>query len=198
VLLESAHTLFGVGGTPIVKGAMEFGREWAAKVRLPGLYLVAVSCRPRGRDPVEHEFDAGTWQPLPSKSGHIPLRHPSLWLEVKQGRGKNKLPVHDHAHGSEDLLRRERPNFVCHPTSPTNCDNTPRSGMSRLMPDASAPALFRNPLHGALDPTSHGDAEHRIPFVKAWTESAEGNHAEPDQRFRHGYAKAARQETFGD
>ena len=158
------------------------------------MYLVGVNYNILGWDPRTCDLDASTWQPLPQKDAHIPWRYLPLKLKLLLSRGKPNLTVYDYAEVLDRLLRKSAPEFVDYPTVLPNWDNTPRSGMNGLVLHGSTPDLFRILLRRALAMVESRDPDHRIIFVKAWNEWAEGNHLEPDQRFGRGYLEAIQEE----
>ena len=58
----------------------------------------------------------------------------------------------------------------------------------------STPELFRTHVRQALRMVKSQDPEHRLVFVKAWNEWAEGNYLEPDEKFGRGYLEVLREE----
>jgi hypothetical protein len=79
-----------------------------------------------------------------------------------------------------------------YPTVLPNWDNTPRSGRRGLVLQGATPALFQQHLQNAVASVAPKPAQHRLVFVKAWNEWAEGNYLEPDQAFGHGWLEACR------
>lgn len=68
--------------------------------------------------------------------------------------------------------------------------------MNGLVFHGSTPELFRRHLNDAMGKVAEYPAEHRILFIKAWNEWAEGNHLEPDLRFGHGYLEVIRNQVI--
>jgi hypothetical protein len=62
----------------------------------------------------------------------------------------------------------------------TGWDNTPRSGRRGYVFEGFSPALLRRYLGKAIDLVGAYPPQHRIVFLKAWNEWAEGNYLEPD------------------
>jgi glycosyl transferase family WbsX len=54
----------------------------------------------------------------------------------------------------------------------------------------SNPETFRRALQGVVDSISHQEFEHRLLFLNAWNEWAEGNYLEPDDRYGMGWLEA--------
>ena len=78
-----------------------------------------------------------------------------------------------------------------------NWDNTPRSGADGIVFHNSTPELFRAHLRQGLDRVAGVPWQHRLLFIKAWNEWAEGNHLEPDRRFGMQYLDVLRDEVCG-
>lgn len=90
-------------------------------------------------------------------------------------------------------LMPEGPRYL--PCVLPNWDNTPRSGARGFVLENTTPALFREYLKIAIGKVASHAPDHRIVFVKAWNEWAEGNHLEPDVRFGRGFLEVIKQEV---
>ena len=72
-------------------------------------------------------------------------------------------------------------------------DNTARKAYSNASVYLQEPALYREWLSGLLRwSREHNSPEHRLIFINAWNEWAEGAHLEPDSRYGYAYLQATR------
>jgi hypothetical protein len=69
-------------------------------------------------------------------------------------------------------------------------DNTPRLGQCATIFHDDSPEAYEEWLRALVSAARLGDPEHRLVFVNAWNEWAEGAHLEPDARFAMGYLGA--------
>jgi lipopolysaccharide biosynthesis protein len=72
----------------------------------------------------------------------------------------------------------------------SNWDNTPRSKRRGIVFTGSTPQLFGEWLSRAVQRVAHRSPEHRLVFLKAWNEWAEGNYVEPDITYGRGWLEA--------
>jgi hypothetical protein len=182
---------------PDVRNVLDFWRDLARKANLDGLHLVGISHRAEKWDPRPRGLDACAMQALPNRNGRIPRRYLTtkikLWLEGK----KHDLSIYDYEEVIPSLLRSDVPGFLDYPIALPNWDNTPRSGMNGLVLHNSTPELFRKHFRQAVARASALGEGHRIVFLKAWNEWAEGNHLEPDLRWGRQYLEVLRDELIG-
>lgn len=183
---------------PDVAGVTALWRNLAHEAGLKGLYLVGVSHFAARWDPRPRGLDACTMQKLPKRDGTIPWRYPILKARVAAASGRHALSVYDYGDLVDFLLRNDRPPFTDYPLVLPNWDNTPRAGMNGLVLHGSTPELFRMHLKKALARLDGRSDEHRIVFLKAWNEWAEGNYVEPDLRFGHGYLQVIKDEVMSE
>lgn len=183
---------------PDVADVMRFWRERAVAAGLPGLYLIGVSHYSPNWDPRACGLDASTMQALPHRDGRLPRRLSWLkfWNALRHG-GRNELTVWDYEEVLPILLRHNKVDWVDYPIALPNWDNTPRSGGRGLVLQNASPELFRGHLRQAIARVEGRPADHRIVFLKAWNEWAEGNYVEPDQKWGRAYLEVIRQETGG-
>jgi hypothetical protein len=115
------------------------------------------------------------------------------WRRYRSASGKfSSVRLYRHARPFLlDACRQEPGMFPC--VIP-NWDNTPRSNTRGTVLHESTPELFRRHLRDALELVKAQDFEHRLVFVKAWNEWAEGNYLEPDREFGHDYLNVLREE----
>jgi len=179
---------------PDLQRVTDYWRERVLQAGLKGLHLVGISHFNPSWDPRTRGFDACMMQKLPPMNGRIPWQFPDAKLKVLLGRGQHKLSIYSYQEMLNFLLRSKKPDFMDYPCVLPNWDNTPRAGMSGLVFHGSTPELFRRHLKDALDKVSDHPPEHRILFLKAWNEWAEGNYVEPDQRYGHEYLEVIRDE----
>jgi hypothetical protein len=70
-------------------------------------------------------------------------------------------------------------------------DNTARKQNTSFIFNQANPGAYQAWLEAALQQTrEQRSGDHRILFLNAWNEWAEGNHLEPDQRYGHRYLEA--------
>ena len=90
-------------------------------------------------------------------------------------------------------------NFKCadnqYPVVLPNYDHSPRSGSNAIVFLNSAPKLFGKLLHGLMAKYANSKSSNanKIIFIKSWNEWGEGNHVEPDLRYRNGYIQSIRE-----
>jgi len=172
-------------------------RKLAAKEGLQGIYLLAFEAglnrQAMGVDGMAPNLPAGYWGEIPREPGLMPkllrqwnyrqrhlkqhwLRHPRVlpYRDFVANQPNAPLSLHEHA------------------TVLPNWDNTPRSGNKGLVLEGATPDLFGQQLQNAIRLMAHKPPEHRLLFIKAWNEWAEGNYLEPDQAFGHGWLDACR------
>ena len=84
------------------------------------------------------------------------------------------------------------PPFRLYRTAMAGWDNTPRLGRRATIFHGASPAAYEEWLRALVTAARLGHPEHRLVFVNAWNEWAEGAHLEPDERFGTGYLEATR------
>lgn len=180
---------------PEVKKFTELWRYLAKKAGLPGLYLIGITHWNYKWDPREYGFDARMVEKLPPTRGRIPWRYPVL--KIKCLLERNLLRIYFYKELADFFIRKVKPDFKDYPCILPNWDNTPRSGLNGLVFHESSPELFRIQIKKALEYIANDSEEHKIIFVKAWNEWAEGNHLEPDLKFGKAYLEVIKEELKG-
>ena len=74
-----------------------------------------------------------------------------------------------------------------HPTIIPGFDRSPREGKMAVIYTDSTPEVFDKQVQKAIELVKNKQPEHRIIFLQAWNEWAEGNHVEPDLKYGHGF-----------
>lgn len=116
-----------------------------------------------------------------------------LWRRYRSFSGQfNNVRLYRHALPFLLDACREGPGIF--PCVIPNWDNTPRSQVRAHVMHDSTPELFRAHLREALNLVKSQDPRHRLVFIKAWNEWAEGNYLEPDEKFGHDYLRVVREE----
>jgi len=83
------------------------------------------------------------------------------------------------------------PKYIRYKTVMPSWDNSARKQNSATIFINSSPGAYQAWLEFAIRKTREQySGDHRIVFVSAWNEWAEGNHLEPDQRYGHQYLEA--------
>jgi len=180
---------------PDVRRVMDFWRSMAVKSGLKGLHLVAVVHGNHPWDPKQHGFDASVRQILPPlRNGYVSLRQPFKKLLHIYEKRSGKPTIYRYGDVLSNMLPDEcgEQNYPC---LLPNWDNTPRSGGNGLVLEGACPELFKIQVRKALEIMKGVPDEHKLIFIKAWNEWAEGNHLEPDLKFGRGYLEAIRDEV---
>ena len=76
-------------------------------------------------------------------------------------------------------------------------DNTARRQASPDIWFGANPYTFRRWLAAAVGSVAHRDPEHRVVFINAWNEWAEGAVLEPSDRFGSTFLQAVRDVAYG-
>jgi glycosyltransferase involved in cell wall biosynthesis len=157
---------------------------------LPGLYLVAVETGwDAGWDATQVGFDAKVlFQPQFS----ILRETPRLELD-----GPSTLSVHEYDRAWPALAGAERVAYRRYDTVFPSWDNTARRGEEATVVHGSTPEAYEEWLRSTIEKARVQEPEHRIVFINAWNEWAEGAYLEPDLRFGRAYLEATRR-ALGD
>ncbi|HEX3464167.1 MAG TPA: glycoside hydrolase family 99-like domain-containing protein [Candidatus Elarobacter sp.] len=162
--------------------------RWRAAARrwgLPGLHLVAALTHGVS-DPRPLWFDAAVEFPPHGEALHVD-RYPVEECEPRfSGR------VHDFAAAMRRQLALPQRPFRLYRTAMAGWDNTARLGERATIFHGATPELYEEWLHALVTEARLGHPDHRLVFVNAWNEWAEGAHLEPDRRFGTGYLEATR------
>ena len=89
------------------------------------------------------------------------------------------------------------PPFRLYRTAMAGWDNTARLGQRATIFHGATPAIYERWLKALVAEARRHPAAHRLVFVNAWNEWAEGAHLEPDARFGTGYLEATRRALDG-
>jgi Glycosyltransferase WbsX/Methyltransferase domain len=87
------------------------------------------------------------------------------------------------------ITRPPRP-FRVYRTAMAGWDNTARHGRRATVFHGATPAAYERWLRSLVTEARFGHPDHKLVFVNAWNEWAEGAHLEPDLRFGTGYLEA--------
>lgn len=100
---------------------------------------------------------------------------------------KARLKRFNHSEIIKNLYVKEDCQENIIPTLLPNWDRSPREGAMAAIYDNSSPAVFDENIKLALDVIKDKKPQHKLLFLQAWNEWAEGNHVEPDMKYGHGY-----------
>jgi hypothetical protein len=170
---------------PEPRATLERWRHTARQHGLPDLHLVAAQTFGL-QDPRPLGFDAAVEFPphgenLPENSCPVEGIEPGFAGEVVDFRSVAARRV-----------ALPPPPFRLYRTAMAGWDNTSRLGDRAAIFHGASPAIYESWLGALVAAARLEPAAHRLVFVNAWNEWAEGAHLEPDQRFGTGYLEATR------
>jgi hypothetical protein len=162
-------------------------------------------------DPKSIGFDAAIefapdWRALPQ-----PRFHRQRWDIL--ARVFNRLKKHGIIHPGywlhnvflyeevvERMLAKPAPSYRRFRCATPGWDNSPRRASEATILHGSTPVAYEHWLRCLVEETNRTlQGDERIVFVNAWNEWGEGNHLEPDQRWKRAYLEAtARAVTSGN
>jgi glycosyltransferase involved in cell wall biosynthesis len=169
---------------PHVKATIKSWRQYCLKCGIGEIYLVAA--RTFGfENPAPLGFDAAVEFPPHGVSAQEITSQVQLFNPKFRGR----------IFSYEDIVRQAqaftRPKYPVFRTVMPLWDNSARRGNGGHIFAGSSPALYREWLESVCDYTMQQFPEgHRMVFVNAWNEWAEGAHLEPDRRYGYAYLNA--------
>ena len=165
-------------------------RREVDRAGLPGIHLVAVETAwELGWDATKVGFDAKVlFQP---QFGWL-MTDPGAQAARIEVPGKDELQVYDYDGVRAALANLESVPYRRYESVVPGWDNTARVGDRGVVLHNSTPAGYQAWLEEAVARASLDAPEHRLVFINAWNEWAEGCHLEPDLRFGHEYLEATR------
>ena len=157
---------------------------------LPGIHLVAV----------ETAWELGWDATLVGFDAKVLFQPQFGWLIThvsKQGGrlivpGKDDLQVYEYDVVRAGLANLEPVDYRRYDTVFAGWDNTARVGEHAVVMHHSTPSAYEDWLRDAVTRACAEPIEHRLVFLNAWNEWAEGCHLEPDLRHGHAYLEATR------
>ncbi len=161
----------------------ELWRGEVERAGLPGIHLVTVETGwDAGWDATSVGFDAKIlFQPQFTILDALPRLGVDAAETLRAYDYEQAWP----ALSNPDPVAYRRYESVC-----TGWDNTPRTGEQGWLLHNSTPEAYEQWLRAAIDRAQRQPAEHRLVFLNAWNEWAEGAHLEPDQRHGRAYLDA--------
>ena len=162
---------------------------------LPGIHLVAVETAwDLGWDATEVGFDAKVlFQPqFGWLMTHLAKEHGQLNVP-----GKDDLQVYNYDVMRAAVADLDPVDYRRYETVFPGWDNTPRVGERAVIIHNSTPSGYADWLRDAVGRANAEPAEHRLVFLNAWNEWAEGCHLEPDVRSGQAYLDATRRTLDG-
>jgi lipopolysaccharide biosynthesis protein len=99
------------------------------------------------------------------------------------------LKVHDDSMARR-LMAAQRPDHPTYPCVYVGWDNTPRRGKNGVVIAGGSAKRFGACVEQAIRSVASRGPAHRLVFINAWNEWAEGNHLEPDQKHGVQYLEA--------
>jgi hypothetical protein len=168
---------------------LAFWRDMAADAGLGGIHFVGMSARPEW-NPVPAGFDAKIDMQLILTRPWISRREPIKWARDKLEIWRGLPTIYSYPAFVEKHKFAATAGELSYPCLVHSWDNTPRSGRNGVVLEGAMPELFRQSVDDAIRLLKHRPPEHRLLFLKAWNEWAEGNHLEPDLKHGHRFLEA--------
>ena len=171
-----------------IPAPLETTARWRRTARqhgLPDLHLVAALTFGL-QDPRPLGFDAAVEFPphgehLPSNEGSVDGLDPAFAGAIV-----------DFQTVVSRRLALPAPPFRLYRTAMSGWDNTPRLARRATVFQGATPEAYEAWLRELVAGARLAHPDHRLVFVNAWNEWAEGAHLEPDERFGTGYLEATR------
>lgn len=178
------------GAIPEPQATTARWRRAAREQGLPDLHLVAALTFGL-QDPRPLGFDAAV--EFPPHGENLPAN--SIAVDgIEPGFGGE---IVDYRAVASRRLALPPPPFRLYRTAMAGWDNTPRLGRRATIFHGASPATYEEWLRALVTAARLGHPDHRLVFVNAWNEWAEGAHLEPDDRFGTGYLEATRRALAG-
>ncbi len=168
-------------------------RELAVKNGLAGLYLLSIETAGTfGWDPREGGFDAAVeFQPHWDRVIEF-IKYKSIlrhMANIVRHRSKD-LWIVDYKALWPNLVSSPKVDYPLYRGVCPQWDNTPRKGKRGVIFLNATPQEYGCWLKHTVELIKDEPPEHRIIFINAWNEWAEGNYLEPDLRYGHAYLEA--------
>jgi len=164
-------------------------------------FLVGIDAFAYGVDQRDNGFDATLhFQPVLSRLPHSGPGRPTLGRirrNLRLGVLDPRVRVFDDSEARRRMNLRVKWN---HPTIPTvlvGWDNTPRRGRQGMVVVNSTPEALGESLDDAIARVADQSPEHRLVFINAWNEWAEGNYLEPDLTYGRSKLEAVARSILG-
>jgi lipopolysaccharide biosynthesis protein len=174
----------------LLPDARRSARTWREYCRKIGLGEIFVCCTLAfgAVNPIDFEFDAAIEFP-PNMTGVSLFEDSELDLNPEfVGH------LHDYANSIQRAKEFEYSDFEVFRGVYPGWDNTARRGAAATVFPNSTPSLYLEYLHTVLGLVGEREPrrDHRMIFVNAWNEWAEGAYLEPDERYGYAYGEATR------
>ena len=194
---------------------LEYFRERAQRIGLPGLYLVAMDQSRVGDDKLRRHFDAeARFEPFAARyyardrdrpvfsavdrtARAIVPKQAYNWLERLLHRlddglaGPTRL---DYERIWEEIATRPLPaDRVVFPGAFVDWDNTARYGRHATLFDGASPEVYERGLARLAERVAGCPEQERLIFINAWNEWGEGCYLEPDERYGMDWLEATKQ-----
>ena len=171
----------------------EIWREEALKQGIGDIYLARVEGFNNDIKPQDIGFDAAV-EFAPDRNNTGPSLFNSPLFEHLQKlrlfpKGIAENHIYDYDTIASTMLRKPEPDYVRFRCVTPSWDNSARRQKKATIIVNSTPDKYEEWL-AELIKRAHKKTKPRFVFINAWNEWAEGNHLEPDQKWRHSYLKA--------
>jgi glycosyltransferase involved in cell wall biosynthesis len=169
----------------------ETWRSEVEKAGLPGIHLIAVETAwELGWDATQVGFDAKVlFQP---QFGWL-ITHASRIAGARLAiPDKEEIQVYDYDSVVAALEDLDPVEYRRYESVFPGWDNTARVGERAVVMHNATPSSYEGWLRGAVQRARTEPVDHRLVFVNAWNEWAEGCHLEPDLRHGHAYLEATK------
>jgi len=186
--------VYRAGQLPDPRGTTARWRQRAARAGLPGLFLCRVESHRERGDPRALGFDASVeFQPAVADM-KLAARQRFAAHNVLRRLGAGPRPgsylTLPYASLVRQMLSRRQPGHLRFPCVSPDWDNSPRRPAGAFMLTGSTPEAFGGWVAETVRRLREDRPEHRLLFVNAWNEWAEGCHLEPCERWGHAYLEA--------
>jgi lipopolysaccharide biosynthesis protein len=175
---------------PDPKRTIELWRNEVRKSGFPDIYLVSIetSFHP-GWKPINFGFDASLlFQPQFYKALDYPAKVSLTQKLIDKLKGNESISYYNYKEVWPLLDNHKDVEYRRYYTVCPGWDNTARKGNNDpFILHNSTPEEYGKWLNKAVRRVQNDPPKHRIVFINAWNEWAEGNHLEPDMKYGKGY-----------